>query len=70
MTSGPDVDVFLSKSSAYSSSNVIKIAHLPNDYVNATVNIDIDDKTDLASYKYVLIWCTKFSVSFGYAELK
>jgi len=26
--------------------------------------------TDLSTYKYVVVWCVDFSVSFGHAELK
>jgi len=70
MTEGPDVDVYLSKTSSYSSSNVVKIAHLDIGYSNSTENIDIDNSIDLATYKYVIVWCNKYSVLFGYTELK
>jgi hypothetical protein len=70
MTSGPDVDLLLSKTSSYSSSNVIKIADLDGSYSNNALNIDIDDKIDLGIYKHVIVYCAKFSVSFGDAEPK
>lgn len=70
MTPGPDVDVYLSKTSSYSSSNIIKIDHLVDGYNNGTRNIDIANDADLATYKYVLVWCVAFNQLFGYAELK
>lgn len=70
MTPGPDVDVYLSKTSSYSRSNIIKIDHLIDGYENGTRNIDIANDSDLSTYKYVLVWCVKFDQLFGYAELK
>ena len=70
MTAGPDVDVYLSKTSSYSQSNIIKIDHLLDGYSNGTRNIDIANNSDLATYKYVLVWCVAFNQLFGYAELK
>ena len=31
---------------------------------------NIPDNTDLEKYKFVVVWCVDFSVSFGHAELK
>ena len=31
---------------------------------------DIPDNTDLTKYKFLVVWCVDFSVSFGHAELK
>ncbi len=70
MTSGPDVDVLLSKTSSYSSSNVIKIADLNASYSNNALNFDFDDKIDLTVYKHVIIWCAQANVSFGDSEPK
>jgi hypothetical protein len=70
MDAGPDVDVYLSKTSSYSKSNIIKIDHLVDGYSNGTRNIDIENNIDLTTYKYVLVWCVKFDQLFGYAELK
>ena len=33
-------------------------------------NYDIPVGTDIEKYKYVVVWCIDFSVSFGHAELK
>ena len=33
-------------------------------------NYAIPSGTDIEKYKYVVVWCIDFSVSFGYAELK
>jgi hypothetical protein len=70
MTEGPDVDLLLSKTSSYSSSNVIKVADLNGAYTNFALNVDIDDNIDLSVYKHIIVWCAKFSVSFGDTEPK
>lgn len=70
MTPGPDVILYLSKSSSYSSNNVIKIDNLPYGYSNATRNVDIANDFDLNTYKYVLVWCASANQLFGYSELK
>ena len=31
---------------------------------------DIPENTDLSKYKFLVVWCIDFSVSFGHAELK
>ena len=33
-------------------------------------NYAIPSGTDISKYKYVVVWCVDFSVSFGHAELK
>ncbi len=33
-------------------------------------NYTIPEGTDIEKYKYVVVWCIDFSVSFGHAELK
>ena len=33
-------------------------------------NYSIPANTDVKKYKYVVVWCVDFSVSFGHAELK
>lgn len=38
--------------------------------IEGNFNYDIPDNTDLNKYKYVVVWCVDFSVSFGHAELK
>jgi hypothetical protein len=49
-----------------------------NDYVDlgdlkgieGDFEYDIPSNTDLIKYKYVVVWCVDFSVSFGHAELE
>ena len=71
MTSAPDADVLLSKTSTYSAGNVINVSGLGKDvnYTNSSINIDVDNSINFAEYKYVIIWCTQFSAYFGYAPL-
>jgi Electron transfer DM13 len=62
----PDVRVYLSDSP----SNVTNATELG--LVKATTgsfNYTFDDTIDLASRKYVVLWCKKFAVLFGKAEL-
>lgn len=70
MTAGPDVHVYLSKTSSYSPANVIEVKHLTDGYSKYDLTIDVQDDTDFGTYKYVLVWCVKFNSLFGYAELK
>ena len=49
-----------------------------NDYVDlgdlkgieGDFEYDIPSNTDLMKYRYVVVWCVDFSVSFGHAELE
>jgi len=38
--------------------------------IEGDFNYAIPANTDLSIYKYVVVWCVDFSVSFGHAELK
>ena len=38
--------------------------------IEGDFNYAIPANTDLSIYKYVVVWCVHFSVSFGHAELK
>ena len=38
--------------------------------LNGDYNYAIPAGTDVGKYKYVVVWCIDFSVSFGHAELK
>lgn len=63
---GPLLEVYLStdkEASEYISLGVLK--GIEGDY-----QYDIPSGTDLTKYKYVLIWCVDFSVSFGHAILE
>lgn len=63
---GPDLDVYLCTTiDATDFVNAGDLKGIEGDY-SYTIPAD----TDLTKYKYVVIWCVDFSVSFGYAELK
>ncbi len=64
--SGPDLKVYLSKDLAASS--FITLGDLKSTTGNQTYNIPKDVST--ADYKYVLIWCQRFSVLFGSARIQ
>ncbi|MBI2045206.1 DM13 domain-containing protein [Candidatus Pacearchaeota archaeon] len=64
-TNGPDLKVYLSEdldANSYVSLGVLK-GNIGNQ------NYEIPPGTDLNKYKYALIWCERFSVLFGSAEL-
>ena len=71
LTSAPDPDVLLSKTSTYSGGNVINVSGLAQNtnYTNSSINIDVDNAINFAEYKYVIIWCTQYSAYFGHAPL-
>lgn len=69
MTSGPDVDLLLSKSASYSAANVVKISDLNGSYTNSDINFTLPSSLDWAQYPYVIVWCQQFSVNFGTANL-
>ena len=71
LTSAPDPDVLLSKTSTYSAGNVINVSGLAQNanYTNSSINIDVDNSINFAEYKYVIIWCTQYSAYFGHAPL-
>lgn len=71
LTSAPDPDVLLSKTSTYSAGNVINVSSLAQNtnYTNSSINIDVDNAINFAEYKYVIIWCTQYSAYFGHAPL-
>ncbi len=71
LTSAPDPDVLLSKTSTYSAGNVINVTGLSQNtnYSNSSINIDVDNTINFTEYKYVIIWCTQYSAYFGHATL-
>lgn len=63
---GPDLKVYLSKDLAASS--FITLGDLKSTTGNQTYNIPSGAST--ADYKYILIWCQRFSVLFGSARIQ
>ncbi|MDF2454388.1 MAG: Electron transfer [Cytophagaceae bacterium] len=70
MTAGPDVYVYLSKTSSYSAGNVLQITKLTTGYTNSSITFDVTSPNYSSDYKYVLVYCVQFSSLFGYTELK
>jgi hypothetical protein len=66
VVNGPDVNVYLSRTSTFQ--DVIDLGDLKA--TSGNVNYELDPGTDLKEYKYVLVWCVKYAVLFGYAEIK
>jgi hypothetical protein len=70
MTAGPDVHLYLSTTSSYSSSNIIELSHFTTGYNNSSINFPVTSTSYGSNYKYVLVYCVQYSSLFGYAELK
>jgi hypothetical protein len=66
VVNGPDVNVYLSKTSSFK--DVIDLGNLKA--TSGNVNYELNAGIDTKEYKYVLIWCVEFAVLFGYAEIK
>lgn len=68
---GPDVHVYFSKtigSHAFPPTEYKDLGLLK--YTSGTFNYELVMDPDVASYKYVLIWCAQYRIQFGYTELK
>ena len=63
---GPDVNVYLSKTSEFK--DVIDLGDLKATQGN--INYELANNVDVTEHRFVLIWCVKYAVLFGYAELK
>ncbi|MFJ8077077.1 DM13 domain-containing protein [Streptomyces sp. NPDC096176] len=69
---GPDVRVYLSMRSAQEAEDglgvgAIQLAHLKGNLGNQNYVVPVG--TDLSGFKSAVIWCKRFSVSFGAADL-
>lgn len=62
---GPKLLVYLS--STLESTDFVNLGDLKG--IEGNYSYDIPEDTDLDKYKYVVIWCVDFLVSFGHAEL-
>lgn len=63
-TNGPDLKVYLSTNT--SASSFINLGKLKS--TNGKQTYDIPAGTDVANFKFALIWCERFSVLFGKSE--
>jgi hypothetical protein len=66
-SNGPDVNVHLVNSAAGGHSDYVDLGDLSGNIGNQ--NYEVPDSVDLATYDTVVIWCVRFSVAFGEAEL-
>lgn len=64
-TNGPDLKVYLSND--LEAKDYISLGELKGSIGNQ--NYEIPENVNFSNYKYVLIWCEKFSVLFGSSEL-
>ncbi|MBA4849263.1 DM13 domain-containing protein [Emticicia sp. BO119] len=64
--SGPDLRIYMAEDKVLT--NFIEITDKVN--INGTYSLAIPDEADPLKQKYVLIWCKRFAVLFGSAELK
>ena len=68
---GPDVHVYFSKTAGNHASPPTEYIDLGfMKYTSGTFNYELVALPDVANYKYVLIWCARFRIQFGYTELK
>lgn len=65
VVNGPDVNVYLSKTSEFK--DVIDLGDLKG--TQGSMNYDLDPSLNTKEYRYVLVWCVKYAVLFGYAEV-
>jgi cytoskeletal protein RodZ len=64
---GPDLDVYLVNSSADGVSDFVSLGDLKGNIGDQNYEIPAD--VDLTVYDRVVIWCVRFGVGFGHAEL-
>jgi hypothetical protein len=68
---GPDVHVYFSKTAGNHASPPTEYIDLGfMKYTSGTFNYELAALPDVANYKYVLIWCARYRIQFGYTELK
>lgn len=64
--SGPDLHIYMAEDLALT--NFIEVTDMVN--INGTYSVALPDEINLSKHKYVIIWCKRFAVLFGNAELK
>ncbi len=68
---GPDVHVYFSKTAGNHSNPPFEYFDLGfMKYTSGNFNYELPAVPDVVNYKYVLIWCARFRIQFGYTELK
>jgi len=69
ITNAPDVHVYLSRESGGKWNDASSLYLGPLKATNGSFNYDLPDKTDIAPYKSVVVWCRAFSVLITWADL-
>jgi len=67
---GPDLHVYFSKTIGNNANppvDYIDLGFLK--YLNGNFNYELLNEPDVANYKYVLIWCARYRIQFGYTAL-
>lgn len=64
-TNGPDLKVYLSKD--LDAKDYVNLGNLKGNIGNQ--NYEVPESVNLEDYNYVLIWCERFGVLFGHADL-
>ena len=68
---GPDIHVYFSKTPGNNANPPVEYTDLGFlKYLSGTFNYELAAKPDVANYKYVLVWCARYRIQFGYTELK
>ena len=68
---GPDVHVYFSKTIGTHAVPPVDYKDLGFlKFTSGTFNYELLTEPDVAGYKYVLIWCARFRIQFGYTEIK
>ncbi len=65
--SGPNLDVYLVSDINNVNADFLDLGNLKG--INGNYSYDLPANINYSDYKYVVIWCTDFSVNFGYATL-
>lgn len=62
---GPDLRIYLAEDKS-----ITNFIQLTDKVQNGNISLEIPSNTDLHKQNHVLIWCRKYSVLFGFAQLK
>jgi Electron transfer DM13 len=67
---GPDVHVYFSKTIGNNANPPLEYVDLGFlKYLSGNFNYELAAKPDVAIYRYVLVWCARYRIQFGYTEL-
>lgn len=66
--SGPDLNVYLVSDLSDIKSDYIDLGDIKG--IDGNYSYALTDSIDFSKYKYVVVWCVKFDVNFGYATIE